>query len=116
MSLGEDLMKMSLDDRGHVTTESPKPPTLGEVKQSLKVRGKVYLKVTANYRLVVSCKTVDSLGATNGRASKFGVFSSSWSTTTDSQRRAPFCGFQVVLLRPHPRRLRTPPFQEGRCG
>ena len=66
MSLGEDLMKMSLNDRGNLKAGLPKPPTLGEVKQSLKVRGKVYLEVTANHHLLVSCKTVDSLGATNG--------------------------------------------------
>ena len=55
MSLGEDLMKMSLNDRDRVTTEPPKPPTLGEVKKSLRVCEKVYIEITANYCLLVSC-------------------------------------------------------------
>jgi len=40
MSLGGDLMRMSLNDRDHVTTKSLGPPTLGEVKKSLRVREK----------------------------------------------------------------------------
>ena len=66
MSLGEDLMKMSLNDQNHVTTESPKPPTLGEVKKSLRVCEKVYIEIPANYYLLVSCQTVDSCGKSNG--------------------------------------------------
>jgi len=37
MSLGEDLMNMSLNDGDNATTKSPRPPTLGEVKKSLRV-------------------------------------------------------------------------------
>ena len=74
MSLGEDLMKMSLNDRDRGATESPKPPTLGEVKKSLRVREKVYLEVTANHYPLVSCKTVNPRGESDGRTSKSGAF------------------------------------------
>ena len=40
MSLGEDLMKMSLNDPAPVTNKPARSPTLGEVKKSLRVRGK----------------------------------------------------------------------------
>lgn len=66
MSLGEDLMKMSLDDPDHVTTQSPGPPTLGEVKKSLRVREKVYIEIPSNHHLLVSCQAVDSRGQSNG--------------------------------------------------
>ncbi|KAF9645068.1 DNA-binding protein [Thelephora ganbajun] len=36
MSLGEDLMKMSLNDSAPVTNKPARPPTLGEVKKSLR--------------------------------------------------------------------------------
>jgi hypothetical protein len=48
MSLGEDLMNMSLSDRDHVTTASPRPPTLGEVKKSLRVCENTYIEILAN--------------------------------------------------------------------
>lgn len=40
MTLGGDLMRMSLNDRDHITPKSLGPPTLGEVKKSLRVRVK----------------------------------------------------------------------------
>jgi hypothetical protein len=38
MSLGEGLVRMSLDDPAPATNKPIKPPTLGEVKKSLRVR------------------------------------------------------------------------------
>lgn len=66
MTLGEDLMKMSLSDRDAVTSKSPKPPTLGEVKKSLRVCEKARLRISANYHLLVPCQAVDSRGKSNG--------------------------------------------------
>lgn len=42
MSLGEGLMNMSLDDGSPVANKPTKPPTLGEVKKSLRVCKKPY--------------------------------------------------------------------------
>ena len=55
MSLGEDLMKMSLSDPVSATNKPPKPPTLEEVKKSLRVRGEAHSRMTANYLRLVSC-------------------------------------------------------------
>jgi hypothetical protein len=55
MSLGEDLMKMSLDDPFHAPKKPVKPPTLGEVKKSLRVCGKVNLGVPAKSHSLVAC-------------------------------------------------------------
>jgi hypothetical protein len=48
MSLGEGLMKMSLDDPVHGTNKPQRPPTLGEVKKSLRVCKKFNLTIPAN--------------------------------------------------------------------
>lgn len=40
MTLGEGLMNMSLDDSSSFTNTPTRPPTLGEVKKSLRVREK----------------------------------------------------------------------------
>ena len=66
MTLGEDLMKMSLNDRGAVTPQSPKPPTLGEVKKSLRVCENAYLWISTDYHLLVPCQAVNSRGKSNG--------------------------------------------------
>jgi len=55
MSLGEDLMKMSLNDPVHVVNKPVRSPTLGEVKKSLRVRGELLFGIPANYHLIVSC-------------------------------------------------------------
>ena len=71
MSLGEDLMKMSLNGAGHVPNRPTKPPTLGEVKKSLRVRGKAYLGISTNYhpqslarRLIHAASQMDELPST----------------------------------------------------
>lgn len=66
MTLGEDLMKMSLNDGGAVTPLSPKPPTLGEVKKSLRVCEKAYIRISTNYHPPVPCQAVDPRGKSNG--------------------------------------------------
>ena len=55
MSLGEDLMRMSLDDPDHATNRPAAPPTLGEVKRSLRVCEKLYLAISATYSVLVYC-------------------------------------------------------------
>lgn len=42
MSLGEGLMNMSLNDSSPIANKPARPPTLGEVKKSLRVRRKAY--------------------------------------------------------------------------
>ena len=66
MTLGEDLMKMSLSDRDAIAPKSPKPPTLGEVKKSLRVCEKAPLRILTNYHLLVPCQAVDSRSKSDG--------------------------------------------------
>jgi hypothetical protein len=66
MSLGETLTKMSLDDSGSVENQPTRPPTLGEVKKSLRVCEKIYCTSLTNQRPPVACQAVDSRGKSNG--------------------------------------------------
>jgi len=66
MSLGEDLMKMSLDDSAHVGNQPIRPPTLGEVKKSLRVCGKLHLGSLTHFHPLDTRQTVDSRDGSNG--------------------------------------------------
>lgn len=64
MTLGDGLMNMSLDD---VADKPTRPPTLGEVKKSLRVcKKKTYWRNLTYFYMLVARQKFDSRGTSNG--------------------------------------------------